>query len=71
MLLDEVLYMEVRVFREFLKRSQMKPAEAYDLFERNDIWHYIESCYDVLHMAGDECVLNDICRILRKNEVLV
>ena len=63
MLLDEVLYMEIRVFREFLRRYQLKA------FEENDIWHYIESCYDVLHMSGDECVLEDIQKMLDRNGV--
>lgn len=27
---------------------------------------YIESCYDVLHMSGDECVLEDIRKILNR-----
>lgn len=67
MLLDEVLYMEIRVFREFLNRFRMKAADAYALFDKNDIWNYIESCYDVLHMSGDELVLNDIQLILQKN----
>ena len=65
-LLDEVLYMEVRVFREFIRRFGLKAAEAYRLFEENDIWGYIESCYDVLHMSGDECVLEDIQKILNR-----
>ena len=67
MLLDEVIYMQVRVFREFLNRYKMKAADAYQLFEKNDIWGYIESCYEVLHMSGDESVLNDIQRILKRN----
>lgn len=70
MLLDEVIYMQVRVFREFLNRYKMKAADAYQLFEKNDIWGYIESCYEVLHMSGDESVLNDIQRILKRNGAL-
>ena len=71
MLLDEVIYMEVRIFREFLDRFKMKASEAYSLFERNDIWGYIESCYDILHMNGDEYVLNDVQQILIKNGALL
>ena len=62
--------MEVRVFREFLNRFKMRAVDAYRLFEENDIWGYIESCYEVLHMNGDEAVLNDIQRILQRNGVL-
>lgn len=65
--LDEILYMEVRIFREFLERFKMKATEAYSLFEDNDIWSYIESCYDVLQMNGDKCVLDDVQRILSRN----
>ena len=67
MLFDEILYMEVRVFREFLKKYKMKAPEAYRLFEENDIWGYIESCYETLHMSGDEYVLADVQQILKKN----
>ena len=58
------------MFREFLNRYKMKAADAYQLFEKNDIWGYIESCYEVLHMSGDETVLNDIQRILKRNGAL-
>ena len=71
MLLDEVIYMEVRVFREFLDRFKMKAVDAYHLFEENDIWGYIESCYEVLHMSGDEVALHDVQRILQKNGALI
>ena len=70
-MIDEVLFMEVRVFRKFLRRFQMKAKDAYELFDAYDIWGYIEECYDILHMSGDECVLDDIQQILRKNGVLV
>ena len=70
MLLDEVIYMQVRVFREFLNRHKMRAVDAYQLFEKNDIWGYIESCYEVLHMSGDESVLSDIQRILKRNGAL-
>lgn len=36
------------------------------MFEHYGIWKYLEECYDVLHMNGDEYVMNDIETILRK-----
>ena len=41
MLLDEVLYMEIRVFREFIRRHKLETVEAYRIFDENDIWGYI------------------------------
>ena len=71
MLLDEILFMEIRVFRDFLNRFKMRAADAYRLFDENGIWNYIENGYDVLHMSGDECVLNDIKQILIKNGAMI
>ena len=67
MLLDEVLYMEIRIFSAFIERFRMKASDVYYLFEKNGIWEYIESGYDVFHMNGDECVLNDVQQILIKS----
>jgi len=69
-MINEVLYMEARIFREFLNRFHMKPSEANSLFKTYGIWKYIESCYDVLHMSGDECVLDDIQQILKNKGAL-
>lgn len=63
-MIDEILYMEARVFMEFLKKFNMKAKEANQIFENYGIWKYIEDCYDLLHVSGDEYVLNDIVKIL-------
>ncbi len=65
-MLDEVLFMETRLFSEFLLRFSMKPKDANRIFEQYGIWNYIEQCYDVLHMSGDEYILNDIVLILKR-----
>ncbi len=68
-MLDEVLFMEARVFAEYLRKYKMKPKEANRIFEKYGIWKYLEECYDTLHMNGDEYILNDIEYILRRNGV--
>ncbi len=65
-MLNEVLYMETRVFGEFCRRKNMSAKDANKLFKENNIWEYIESCYDILHLNGDESVLEDIDRILKR-----
>ncbi len=69
-MINEVLFMEARVFSEFLHRFNMSPKEANRLFENYGIWEYIENCYDLLHTSGDEYVLNDIIMILRNKGAL-
>ena len=68
-MIDEILFMETRVFREFCKRYKMTPKKVNDMFNLNKIWEYIESCYDLLHTTGDEYVLEDIINILRNKGV--
>ena len=68
-MIDEVLYMETRIFREFCEKMKITAKKANELFNNFKIWDYIESCYDMLHLSGDECVLNDIEKILKKRGV--
>ena len=65
-MVNEVLYMETRLFREFCLRANMPAAEANELFEKYKIWGYIESRYDSLHLSGDDCALNEIFDLLKK-----
>ena len=63
-MLNEVLYMEARLFREFCNMNNISPSHANDIFNKFQIWKYIESCYDTLHTTGDEYILDDIQNIL-------
>ena len=58
-MINEVLFMEMRVFREFCRRMRMSAKEANALFTKHRIWSYIETCYDSLLLSGDECVLDN------------
>ncbi|MBQ8161846.1 MAG: DUF3791 domain-containing protein [Clostridia bacterium] len=67
---NEVLFLEMRIFNEFLQKHGMQPSKANRLFENNGLWKFIEDNYDVLQMNGDEYVLDDVEYILRKKGVL-
>ena len=49
----------------------MKNKTNSSLFEQHGIWDYVESCYEVLHMSGDEYVLNDVYQILIRNGAMI
>lgn len=59
-MINEVLFMEMRLIRQFCKRHKYKSKDANILFNKYGIWKYIEECYDTLHMSGDEYILNDM-----------
>ncbi|WP_172136030.1 DUF3791 domain-containing protein [Adlercreutzia sp. ZJ473] len=63
-MLDEVLFMQARLFRMFREQCQLSPSQANEIFEQQGIWRFIEECYDYLHLEGDEAVLSDIFRKL-------
>lgn len=59
-MINEVLYMEVRLIREFCKKHRVSMGVANKIFQENQIWSYVEDCYEALHTSGDEYILNDI-----------
>ncbi len=63
-MINEVLFMEMRLIQQFCKRHKYISKEANALFNKHRIWQYIEECYDTLHMSGDEYILDDIDEIV-------
>lgn len=59
-MLDEVLYMQVRLFRMFQKSAGLSAREANRAFDEGGVWDFIASCYDSLHLSGDEAALDDV-----------
>lgn len=70
-MIDEILYMETRVFSDFCKSKNISAREANRLFNLCDIWNYIETCYDSLHLSGDDSVMADVEMIMRKRGALL
>lgn len=64
-MINEILFMETRIFREFCNKHDLSSKDGNKLFSIHKIWNYIESCYDILHTNGDEYILNDIENQLR------
>ena len=50
-MINEILFMEIRLLGEFCQKYK--------------IWQYIESCYDVFHINGDEYNLDEISTVLK------
>lgn len=64
-MLNEVLFMEVRLIRDFCVKHNLTIKRANEIFEEKNIWKYIEDCYASLHTSGDEYILNDIEEVLK------
>lgn len=69
--MNEILYMEMRLLQQFCAKYRLEPIKVNRIFNQNDIWKYIEDCYDTLHCNGDEYILNDIDEILMAKGVTI
>lgn len=63
-MLDEVLYLQARIFRMFIERTGLTSKDANHVFNQNGIWTFLSQCYDYLHLEGDELVLGDVMKRL-------
>ncbi len=70
-MINEILYMEMRLLHQFCMKNNVLSAEANSIFKVYNIWEYIEECYDTLHLNGDEYILNDIEQILFSKGVVL
>jgi hypothetical protein len=59
-MIDEVLYMQVRLFRMFRERTGLTSRAANRAFVDGGVWDFISECYDVLHLSGDDAALQDV-----------
>lgn len=59
-MLDEILYMQIRLFRMFRERLGISSREANRLFDQGDVWDFVSSNYDMLYLSGDESALEDV-----------
>lgn len=57
------------VFRMAQKRWHKTPSECAALFKKYNLFNYIEECYEILHVSGYECVVNDLEDILESKGV--
>ncbi|GHU48425.1 hypothetical protein FACS1894200_05460 [Spirochaetia bacterium] len=48
----------------YASNNNISGKEAYNIFERNNIYAYIHDTYEALHTISDEMILDDIAALL-------
>jgi hypothetical protein len=69
--LDEVLFMQLRLFRMFIQKTGMTSSDANALWKTHGVWSFISEFYDMFHTEGDEAVYDNVLEYLHAKEVLV
>ncbi len=62
---SEIIFMQVRLLRIASEKWNIPIPAAAALFEQYDIFSFIEDCYDVFHMEGDDAVFSEIKTLLK------
>ena len=70
-MINEVLYMEIRLVGAFSEKYKLTRSAVNRIFSKYNIWQYIESCYEVFHLNGDEYNLDDISDSLKGKGVVL
>ena len=68
---SSISHMQCWIFRLAQRKWNKTPQEVASLFERFDIFSYIEECYDILHLSSYQHVLADVEAILERGGVAV
>ena len=68
-MLDEVVFMQARIFRMFCDKVHCSAAKGNTLFEQYGIWTFLEECYDDLHLSSDDNALDYVIKILESKGV--
>lgn len=63
---QQIIYMQTRILR-LASEEWNKPIETVTkLFAEHDVLLYIEHCFDMFHLEGDDAILEDITAYLDK-----
>lgn len=69
-MLDETLFMQIRLFRMFREQFNLPSARALAIFNEYGIWQFVEDGYDLFHMQGDQTTLDEIVKVLTYKKAL-
>lgn len=66
---QQIIYMQTRIIR-LASEEWNKPIEQItELFAKHNVLQYIEECFGIFHVEGDEAVLEDIELYLKNKGV--
>ncbi len=65
----QIVFMQTRLVRLASEKWNTTVCKANDIFTKYKIFKFIEECFDVFHMEGDEAVFEDIVLLLHNKEV--
>lgn len=68
---QQILYMQTRIVRLASEEWGRPISEIAGIFARYHVLQYIEECFGVFHVQGDEAILEDVENYLKNREKAV
>ena len=68
---DDLFLIQIRLFRLAQDKWDLDEEECSKIFNKYNIYGYIETCYEFFHVQGDEANLSDIENYLKNNGVTI
>lgn len=65
----EIIFMQTRLIRLASEEWHTTIQNVNLLFDQYGILKFIEDCYDVFHMEGDDAVFNEIKTVLKNRGI--
>lgn len=57
---DQILYMQSRLSRKATEKWNKSLPEVIAIFTQYKVFEYIEECYGIFHVQGDDANLEDV-----------
>ena len=70
MAVNQVLFLQIEIANEFIKRCGITLDEFNELDDKYAILEYIEDGYEPFHLTGNEGILEEIHEYIREQKAL-
>ncbi len=63
----QIVFLQNACLARYMKLKKLDNVEASTLFDEYNIFKYIRECYDYLHLSGEEYIVKDIAKRIKKD----
>ena len=64
---QEINLMKCWLFRNATIRWKLSPAQTANLFKKYGFYQFVTDCYELLHVSGYDCALDELENVLAVN----
>lgn len=66
---QQIIYMQTRMVRMASEEWEMSLKNVIDLFSKYAVLGYIERCFGIFHVEGDEAIFEDVKNYLPERQL--